>query len=66
MVQSRGTQSFLKAATTVLPSASRPLTVREITDEALRRGLVETGGKTPESSMSAALYTAAKSPTPAS
>lgn len=47
---------------TVLRDAGRPLTVKEITQEALRRGLLATKGRTPASSMSAALYEAAKKP----
>ena len=48
--------TFLEAAEIVLRTAKKPLTVREITDVALRRGLLETRGKTPEATMSAALY----------
>jgi HB1, ASXL, restriction endonuclease HTH domain len=48
--------TFLEAAEVVLRTARKPLTVREITETALRRGLLETHGKTPEATMSAALY----------
>ena len=48
--------TFLEAAEAVLRAAKRPLTTREITDIALQRGLLRTGGKTPEATMSAALY----------
>jgi len=36
------------------------MTVREITDVALRKGWVKTSGKTPQATMSAALYGAPK------
>ncbi|TMC49246.1 MAG: hypothetical protein E6J14_09280 [Chloroflexi bacterium] len=52
--------SFLTAAETVLRSARRPLTVREVTEGALRRGLISPSGKTPEATMSSALYLAAR------
>jgi hypothetical protein len=48
--------TFLEAAETVLRTAQKPLTTAEITEIALRRGLISTGGKTPNASMSAALY----------
>lgn len=48
--------TFLEAAEVVLRTARKPLTVREITEIALRRGLLETHGKTPDATMSAALY----------
>jgi hypothetical protein len=48
--------TFLEAAEAVLRAAKRPLTAREITDIALQRGLLRTGGKTPEATMSAKLY----------
>jgi hypothetical protein len=54
--------TFLEAARTVLAEARRPMTTREITDEALRQGLIETAGKTPEKSMDAQLYVRAKQP----
>jgi hypothetical protein len=53
--------SFFDAAVRVLGEAGRPLTTKEITDKALRRGLIEPAGKTPEASMSAALYMHVKS-----
>jgi HB1, ASXL, restriction endonuclease HTH domain len=43
----------------VLRRAGRPLSTREITETALRRGLIETHGKTPHATMSARLYEAA-------
>jgi hypothetical protein len=48
--------SFLAAAETVLRTTGKSLTAAEITEIALRRGLVQTHGKTPAASMSAALY----------
>ena len=48
--------TFLEAAELILRQAKRPLTTREITELALRRGLLKTRGKTPEATMSAALY----------
>ena len=47
--------SFLGGAETVLRSAKKPLTAAEITEIALRRGLIKTRGKTPAATMSAAL-----------
>lgn len=48
--------TFLQAAEAVLRSAKKPLTAAEITEVALRRGLLKTRGKTPAASMSAVLY----------
>src|SRR6266566_5050390 len=50
--------TFRQAAEVVLSKAKRPLTAGEITALAIRQGLLQTAGKTPEASMSAALYTA--------
>lgn len=47
---------FIEAAEEVLRGERRPLTAREITELALVRGLIDTHGKTPEATMSAALY----------
>lgn len=52
--------TFLAAAIEVLRASGRPMTTREITDEALSQGLVQTRGKTPAATMSAALYAAAR------
>jgi HB1, ASXL, restriction endonuclease HTH domain len=52
--------TFLAAAEAVLKSAGRPLTTREVTEMALERGLIASTGKTPEQTMSAALYTAVR------
>jgi hypothetical protein len=49
--------TYLDAALAVLKTAQRPLTAREIAAEAIRRGLLKPAGKTPEATMSAALYT---------
>ncbi len=51
---SRG--NYLAAALSVLASTGSPMTAREITEEALRRGLIQSVGKTPKATMSARLY----------
>jgi hypothetical protein len=48
--------SYLEAALTVLERAGRPLTTREVTEEALRQDLLASVGKTPKATMSAELY----------
>lgn len=48
--------TFLEAAEAVLRSAKGPLTTREVVQRALARGLINPQGKTPEATMSAALY----------
>src|SRR4051812_30658143 len=48
--------SYLNAAILVLADLDHPMGIREITDEAIRRGLVKPTGKTPEATMSAAIY----------
>jgi hypothetical protein len=48
--------SFLDAAATILKRARDPLTHQEITDRALASALLHSVGKTPERTMSAALY----------
>jgi hypothetical protein len=50
--------NFRTAAEIVLKTARRPLTAREIVERAVERGLLHPVGKTPEATMSAALYTA--------
>lgn len=50
------TTTFIEAAVIVLRSSDRPLTSREVTAAALERRLIRTSGRTPEASMSAALY----------
>ena len=48
--------TYYEAALQVLLGAKRPLTAREITDEALERGLITPKGKTPHATMTAELY----------
>lgn len=48
--------SFADAAIAVLSDRGAALTTKEVTEEALRRGLIPATGKTPVASMSAALY----------
>ncbi len=48
--------SFLEAALAVLESAGRPMTTVELTEEAIRRGLLNPTGKTPRATMAATLY----------
>lgn len=52
--------SYRAAAEAVLADAREPMTVEAITDEAIRRGLVQPGGKTPAATMSARLYVEVK------
>jgi len=49
--------TYYEAALQVLKSAKRPLTTHEITDQALKSGLINPRGKTPLATMSAVLYT---------
>lgn len=49
--------TYYEAALSVLRSARHPLSTQEITDSALQRKLIRPGGKTPNATMSAALYT---------
>jgi hypothetical protein len=49
-------RSYLDAAVSVLQSAGRPMTAREITAEAIRRGLIQPAGKTPQATLTAQLY----------
>jgi hypothetical protein len=49
--------TYYEAALSILRSARRPLSTQEITDLALQRELILSAGKTPNASMSAALYT---------
>jgi hypothetical protein len=49
--------TYYEAALSVLRSARRPLSTQEITDLALQRKLILPKGKTPNATMSAALYT---------
>ena len=49
--------TFRAAAQRVLAEAGQPLHARVITERALAGGLLKTGGKTPEATMAAQLYT---------
>src|SRR5262245_3722234 len=53
-----GQQDYLSAAVASLEAIGRPLSTRELTDEALRRGLIRPTGKTPDATMGARLYVA--------
>jgi hypothetical protein len=48
--------TYYEAALQVLRSARHPLTTREITDQAIKRGLITTHGKTPHVTMGSKLY----------
>ena len=48
--------SYFEAAIKILEQASKPLTTREVTDAAIKAGLLKPKGKTPEATMAAALY----------
>jgi hypothetical protein len=48
--------TYLEAAVAVLKASRKALTIGEITDAAIRQGLIQPGGKTPANTMSAALY----------
>lgn len=48
--------TYYEAALQVLRSVHRPLTTREITDQAVKRGLITPVGKTPQATMAAVLY----------
>jgi hypothetical protein len=50
--------TYLEAALYVLRSAKCPLTTREITERAMKSGLISPRGKTPAATMSAVLYKA--------
>lgn len=52
--------TYLSAAGAVLKSAKGPMTCLEVTEAALKRGLIKRTSKTPAASMSAALYSAVK------
>jgi HB1, ASXL, restriction endonuclease HTH domain len=47
---------YHEAAIEVLKAAKHPLTVQEITDQAIEGGLITPTGKTPAATMSAVLY----------
>jgi hypothetical protein len=48
--------SYIKAALVVLRAAGRPMSASEVTAEAVRLALITPAGRTPEQTMSAALY----------
>lgn len=48
--------SFLEAAKVILRESGRPMTAREVTGIALKRGLIASNGKTPEATLLAQLY----------
>jgi hypothetical protein len=48
--------TYLDAAVVILKKSKHPMTVSDITEEAIRRGLIRPQGKTPEATMSAVLY----------
>jgi len=48
--------TYYDAALEVLRSARRPLTAREITERAIKNGLITPRGKTPHETMTAMLY----------
>ena len=52
--------SYFEAAIKILEQAGKPLTTREVTDAAIKAGLLKPKGKTPEATMSAVLYTSAR------
>jgi len=48
--------TYYEAAIQILRSAKRPLTARQIFEQAVEKGLVTTSGKTPDATMRATLY----------
>jgi HB1, ASXL, restriction endonuclease HTH domain len=48
--------TYYVAAIEVLKAAKHPLTAQEITDRAIKRGLITPSSKTPEATMRATLY----------
>jgi hypothetical protein len=48
--------TYLEAAITVLRASHRPLTLTEIMERIARDGLVPVTGRTPQATLSAALY----------
>jgi hypothetical protein len=51
---------YIEAALKVLQASSEPMTFQAITDEAMRRKLLDVTSKTPEASMGAQLYMSVK------
>ena len=52
--------TYYEAALRILRSARRPLTTREITDLAIKKGLITPVGRTPHATMGAELYQRAR------
>jgi HB1, ASXL, restriction endonuclease HTH domain len=50
------TVTYLEAAIEILTSTRQDMTVREITNEAIQRGLLKPAGKTPHATMTKVLY----------
>jgi hypothetical protein len=48
--------TYYEAALEILRSAQQPLTIAEITDEAIERGLIAPRGSNPRSAMASVLY----------
>jgi hypothetical protein len=48
--------SFLDAAILILRETGRPMTAKELALAALERGLIKSGGKTPDATLAAQLY----------
>jgi hypothetical protein len=48
--------TFYEAAVQILRSSREPLTIEEITERALARGLIVSRGKTPQATMATVLY----------
>ena len=48
--------TYLDAAIAVLNASRKPMTTAEITESAIRKGLIRPLGKTPNATMSATLY----------
>ena len=59
-MESETRMSYVDIAIAVLDACRRPMTAREITEEAIRRGVLKPVGKTPELSMAARLYVYAR------
>lgn len=47
---------YLEAAQVVLESSDSPLSMRELTEQAIQRGLIESTAKAPERTMATELY----------
>lgn len=56
MARQKGKLSFTNAAEVILCKKKTPMHVRDIVAEGLKRGLIQTSGKTPHLTMSSSLY----------